>query len=145
MVRDTDTVYFDSNPLDGMMDDKEELKIDGGIAKGTFRLGDGAVYFVPDGETPMTAGSLSAEFTVEYDATSVVDPGTVKGGSKLVYNGVEVEARAYAIPAADNNNMDIANVRVTCGATGDSKCTVFLDCNEQNSGLNHFGEVTEYS
>jgi hypothetical protein len=145
MIRADDIVYFDSNPLNGMMDDKEELEINDGLAKGTFRLGDGAVYFMPDGETPMTAGSLSAIFAIEYDATSVVDHGDVMGGSKLVYNGVEVEARAYAIPAADNNNMDLANVRVTCGATGESKCTVFLDCNEQNSGLNHFGEVTEYS
>jgi hypothetical protein len=135
MVRDTDTIFYSA---DAMMDDKESLSITDGVATGTFRLGDGTVYFVPDGETPMSAGDLTASFAVEYDATSVVDPAAVGGGGELVYNGVEMQARAYAIP--NQVHPDEGNVRIFCGAQGDGTCTVFLDCNEQN-GMARFGEL----
>ena len=89
-VRDTDTVYFDlPDPDDDdlkpnkKMDDKEALSITDGVATGSFRLTNGTVYFVPDGETPMSAGDLEATFTVEYDASSVVDPAAVKGSADL--------------------------------------------------------------
>ena len=135
MVRDTDTIFYSD---DAMMDDKESLSITDGVATGTFRLGDGTVYFVPDGETPMSAGKLTAMFRVEYDATSVVDPAEVSGGGNLVYDGVTMQARAYAIP--NQMHPDEGNVRLTCGASGDSTCTVFLDCNEQD-GVARFGEL----
>ncbi len=146
MVRDTDTVYFDipsddgkgGMALNGKMDAKEGLTIEDGVATGTFRRNDGTVYFVPDGETAMTSGKLTAMFAVEYDATSVVDPKAVMGGGNLVYNGVEMQARAYAIPPL--SHMDDGNVRLKCEATGDAMCTVFLDCNEQN-GMARFGEL----
>ena len=135
MVRDTDTIFYSA---DAMMDDKESLSITDGVATGTFRLGDGTVYFVPDGKTPMSAGKLTAMFSVEYDATSVVDPAEVSGGGNLVYDGVTMQARAYAIP--NQMHSDEGNVRLTCGASGDSTCTVFLDCNEQD-GVARFGEL----
>ena len=136
MVRDTDTVFYSE---DDMMDsDKEKLSITDGVATGTFRNGNGTAYFMPDGETPMRAGSLTAMFSIEYDATSVVDPGDEMGGGKLVYNGVDMQARAYAIPPA--MHMDEGNVRIKCEADGDAKCTVFLDCNEQD-GMARFGEL----
>ena len=143
MVRDTDTVYFDIAGGDGkagVMDDKEGLTIADGVATGSFRLTAGTVYFVPDGETNMTAGSLTASFAPEYDATSVVDPTAVMGGAKLVYNGVGMQARAYAIPNPEH--PDMGNVRIKCEASGDSTCTVFLDCNEQD-GMARFGELSE--
>ena len=135
MVRDSDTIFFSA---DAKMDDKEALTIKDGVATGTFRLGDGTAYFVPDGETPMSAGDLTASFAVEYDATSVVDPAAVSGGGNLVYAGVQMQARAYAIP--NQVHSDEGNVRLTCGASGDATCTVFLDCNEQD-GMARFGEL----
>ena len=142
MVRDTDAIYFDlpgdDGKLNGKMDAKEALTIEDGVGTGTFRINNGTVYFVPDGETAMAAGSLTAMFAIEYDATSVVDPSAVMGGGMLVYNGVEMQARAYAIP--NQMHPDEGNVRLTCGAEGDSTCTVFLDCNEQN-GMARFGEL----
>ena len=77
-------------------------------------------------------------FEIEYDATSVVDPGAEMGAGKLVYNGVDMQARAYAIPPASHD--DDGNVRIKCEATGDAMCTVFLDCNEQD-GMARFGEL----
>ena len=145
-VRDTDTVYFDlPDPDDegksnAKMDDKEALSITDGVATGSFRITNGTVYFVPDGETPMSAGDLEATFTVEYDASSVKDPTAVKGGADLKYSGVEQMARAYAIPNLASS--DEGNVRIKCEETGDSKCTVFLDCNEQD-GTPRFGELDE--
>ena len=141
MVRDTDTVYFDQD-MDGKPGAKEGLDIADGVATKSFRLsnaGSGAtVYFVPDGTTNMTAGRLNASFAVEYDATSVVNPGAKTGGANLVYNGVESKARAYAIPNPGMN--DIGNIRIKCEAGGTAMCTIFLDCNEQN-GMGHFGEL----
>ena len=143
-VRDTDMVYFDLPDPDDegksnkKMDDKEDLSITDGVATGSFRLTNGTVYYVPDGETPMSAGDLEATFTVEYDASSVKDPGAVKGGAELKYSGVDQKARAYAIP--NLAHADEGNVRIKCEETGDTKCTVFLDCNEQD-GTPRFGEL----
>ena len=145
-VRDTDTVYFDlpdpddEDKSNAKMDDKEALSITDGIATGSFRLTSGTVYYIPDGETAMSAGDLEATFSVEYDASSVVDPAAVKGSADLKYSGVEQMARAYAIPNPDH--PDMGNVRIKCEETGDSTCTVFLDCNEQD-GMPRFGELGE--
>ena len=145
-VRDTDTVYFDlpdpddENKSNAKMDDKEALSITDGIATGSFRLTSGTVYYIPDGETAMSAGDLEATFSVEYDASSVVDPAAVKGSADLKYSGVDQKARAYAIP--NQAHADEGNVRIKCEETGDSKCTVFLDCNEQD-GTPRFGELAE--
>ena len=138
MIRDSDTVFFDADG-DGMMGTKEGFSINDGVAKGVFRFGDGDVYFKPDGETPMTQGDLKASFDFAYDVSSVIDPPSGTGNGKLAYNGVETEARAYAIPPA--THADDGNVRIRCGASGDSMCTVFLDCSEQD-GTGHFGELS---
>ena len=138
MVRDTDTVYFDTDG-DMKMGTKEGLDIEDGVATGIFRLGSGgSAYFIPDGETAMQSGSLKATHTVEYDATSVVDPKAVPTSGMLVYSGVSMQARAYAIP--NLMHSDDGNVRIKCEASGDAKCTVFLDCNEQD-GMARFGEL----
>ena len=143
MVRDSDTVYFDQDD-DKKMGPKEELTITDGVASKIFRLSnigniDGtSVYFVPDGTTAMTAGTITAMFAVEYDATSVVDPMPVSGMVLLEYDGIAKKARAYAIPNPGTN--DIANVRIKCGAEGDAMCTVFLACSEQD-GTPHFEEL----
>lgn len=139
MVRDSDTVYFDTN-ANGKMDAKEALTIEDGEATGSFRLGNGTAYFVPDGETDMVQGTLKGSYAVEYDATSVVDPAAVSSTAMLVYDGVGMQARAYAIPPA--THADEGNVRLKCEATGDDMCTVFLECNEQD-GMSHFGELTD--
>ncbi len=138
MIRDTDTVYFDTNG-NKKMDAKEALEIEDGVATGSYRLGTGGdAYFVPDGETAMQQGMLNGTYTVEYDATSVVDPKAVTSTGMLVYSGVDMQARAYAIPPA--SHADTGNVRLKCEATGDAMCTVFLDCNEQD-GMTRFGEL----
>ena len=134
-IRAGDTVYYSA---DAKMDAKEALTVSAGTATGSFRSGNGTVYFVPNGTTAMSAGNLSATFSVEYDSASVVDPADIKGGGKLVYNGVGKQARAYAIP--NLTHSDQGNVRIKCEAGGDATCTVFLDCNEQD-GMSRFGEL----
>lgn len=137
MVRDTDTVYFDRNG-NMKMDAKEGMTIENGVATGSFSLVNGNAYWMPDGETAMTQGTLKGTYAVEYDATSVVDPKAVTSSAMLTYHDVMMQARAYAIPPA--SHADEGNVRLKCEATGDDMCTVFLECNEQD-GMSHFGEL----
>ena len=141
-IRDTDTVYFDlpddEAKFNAKMDDKENLSITDGVATGSFRITGGTVYYVPDGETPMSAGDLEAKFAIEYDASGINDPTGVSGSADLKYAGVAQMARAYAIPNPDH--PDMGNVRIKCEESGDSTCTVFLDCNEQD-GMSRFGEL----
>ena len=64
---------------------------------------------------------------------------------ELEYSGIDMHARAYAIPGPDvmeTGMTDLGNVRIKCHAEGESKCTVFLDCDEQD-GTRHFEELGE--
>lgn len=142
MVRDTDTIWFDQDN-DSKMGAKESLSITNGVASKSFRLSNvdaagSSVYFEPDADTPMSAGEIEAMFAVEYDDASAVDPDAEMASVELEYSGITMEARAYAIPNPGMN--DIGNVRIKCEADGDSMCTVFLDCNEQD-GTPHFEEL----
>ena len=136
-LRAGDTVFYDQDG-DKARDNNESLSITNGVATGSFRSGDGTVYYVPDGTTAMSAGMMTAKFSVEYDASALTDPPDVMGKGELVYNGVESKARAYAIP--NLTHADQGNVRIKCEARGDAACTVFLDCAEQD-GTTRFGEL----
>ena len=77
-------------------------------------------------------------FAIEFDEGSNQDPGSKKGSAMLNYAGVDVHAKAYAIP---NPGMgDIANLRIKCEMS--EACTVFLDCDGQD-GMDYFGELGE--
>ena len=67
----------------------------------------------------------------------------VSGDVDLEYAGIDMHARAYAIPQPDlmdTGMTDVGNVRIKCHAEGASTCTVFLDCDEQD-GSRHFEEI----
>ena len=136
------TAYIDLN-ANNAMDDGEALPIVEGVASESVRLsaaGAATVYYTPDGETPMRSSTFTTSFAVDYDAESAVDPAdAVSGSASLEYQGVELQARAYAIPNAGMN--DIGNVRIRCGAGGDTTCAVFLDCDGQD-GTGYFGELS---
>lgn len=148
MVRDGDTIWFDQDD-NNMMGSRETLTVNGGTATRTFRIDNittgSSVYFQPNGDDDMTDGSLSASFAVEYDDEDAVTPAAVSGKVDLEYAGIDMYARAYAIPAPDvmeTGTTDIGNVRIKCHAEGDSTCTVFLDCDEQD-GTRHFEELSQ--
>ena len=147
MVRAGDTIWFDQNN-DSMMGSRETLTINGGTATRTFRIDNitsgSSLYFQPNGDDDMTDGNIKASFAVEYDDEDAVTPMAVSGNVDLEYAGIEMFARAYAIPAPDvmeTGTTDIGNVRIKCHAEGDSTCTVFLDCDEQD-GTRHFEELS---
>ena len=60
---------------------------------------------------------------------------------KLEYSGVDMKARAYAIPNPDS--MDMGNVRIKCEVGGMLTCTTFIECDPQEGGDALFGEVGE--
>ena len=137
-VNDEDVVFYDLNK-DKKMTDNELLDVADGKASGTFRATPATVYYVPGGEEDLKAGMLTATFNVEFDMTSSVNPGEEKESGMLVYDGVAMEARAYAIPNSARMD-DVGNVRIRCEAG--TPCTVFLSCDGQD-GTNYFGEVGE--
>ena len=139
--RDGDEVYIDENS-NGEIDGREAFEIDGETALDTILLASGntAVYYVPNGKDALK--HRTAFSTVASTEFADVDNRTVSskaGAATLKLHGIrDGVAKAYAI--APITSTDIANVRVTCEATGKTGCNVFLDCKDA-MGMNTFGEA----
>ena len=148
MVRANDMIWLDQDG-DGMMTGREGMTVTGGSASKTYRITNvpsgSSVYFQPNDTDDMSEGSITATFAVEYDDDDWVTPETDSGTVGLRYADIMMQARAYAIPQPDlmdTGMTDVGNVRIKCHAEGDSTCTVFLDCDEQD-GTRHFEEIGE--
>ena len=148
MVRADDMIWLDQDG-DGAMTGREGMTVTSGSASKTYRITNvpsgSSVYFQPNGTDDMADGSITATFAVEYDDDDWVTPETDSGTVSLEYSGISMQARAYAIPQPDlmdTGMTDVGNVRIKCHAEGDSTCTVFLDCDEQD-GTRHFEEIGE--
>ena len=141
-VREDDTLFFDQN-VNGEMESRERLTVANGVASRVFRLSyaqSGAgVHYTPDGKTTMARSTFTTNFAVEYDATGLVDPEAVSAMAELVYDGVNMEARAYAINPPGTED-ELTSVRIRCEAGGSAACTVFLEC-DADDGKSHFGEL----
>ena len=140
-LREGDQVYIDENG-NGEVDGREAFEIDGDTAMDTIPLAGGKtqVYYVPNGEDPMK--HRTAFSTLASTEFALVDNRTVSskaGVAMLKLHGIQDGvAKAYAI--APITSTDVANVRVTCEATGMTGCNVFLDCKDA-MGVNTFGEA----
>ena len=142
-VSEGDTIHFESDGEKGV-GDKEKLAIHGSVATGSFRLDhavDGVVHYAPAEDNELGRGSIVTTFQVVYDSADVKDPDPAMATVKLEYSGVDMKARAYAIP--NPANMDTGNVRIKCEVGGMLTCTTFLECDPQEGGDALFGEVGE--
>ena len=142
-VSDGDTIHFESDGETGI-GDKEKLAINGSVATGSFRLDhavDGVVHYAPAEDNELGRGSIATTFQVVYDSADVKDPAAAMATVNLEYSGVDMKARAYAIPNPDN--MDTGNVRIKCEVGGMLTCTTFIECDPQEGGDALFGEVGE--
>ena len=138
-----DTIYYNTDGKAGAVD-KEKLSITGGVASGSFRVNHGSapdVIYMPGEGNTLGRGDFTTTFRVVYDSGSVRDPGELMSSASLAYAGVDMKARAYAIP--NMGNMDKGNVRIKCEVGGMLTCTTFLECDPQEGGEPLFGEVGE--
>ena len=99
------------------------------------------VHYMPGGDNEMGRGSFTTTFQVVYDSAGTKDPGAEMAMASLEYAGVDMKARAYAIP--NPGNMDTGNVRIKCEVGGMLTCTTFIECDPQEGGDPLFGEVGE--
>lgn len=141
-IRSDDQVFFDLD-RDSTMDEDEALDIDDGEATGDFRLDDNKdlparVHYVPGGDD-MSRTTFSTQFAVEFDSAAGA-PKILPVVANLGYAGVNLEARAYAIPKPDIG--DQGNVRVRCETSDMEGCHVYLECDDQD-GMTHFGDAGE--
>ena len=141
-VRSDDQVFFDLDG-DSTMDDGEELDIEDGEATGDFRLDDAGdlpatVHYVPGGDD-MSRTTFSTQFAIEFDSAAGA-PKLLPVMANLGYAGVELEARAYAIPKPGIG--DVGNVRVRCETSDMEGCHAYLECDDQD-GMTHFGDAGE--
>ena len=139
-----DTIHFETDDEMGA-GEKEMLSINGSVATGSFRLDHDSlpsmVHYAPGEDNEMGRGSFTTTFRVVYDSADTKDPGEEMAMASLEYSGVDMKARAYAIPNMDN--MDTGNVRIKCEEGGMLTCTTFLECDTQAGGDPLFGEVGE--
>ena len=141
-IRSDDQVFFDLD-RDGVMDDGEELDIDDGEATGDFRLDDNkdlpaSVRYVP-GDEDMSRTTFSTQFSVEFDSAAG-GPDLKPVEASLGYAGVDLEARAYAIP--NPGSMDMGNIRIRCETSNMDGCHAYLECDDQ-VGNTLFGDAGE--
>jgi hypothetical protein len=143
-ISEGDTIHFESDGERGV-GDKEKLAINGSVATGSFRLDHGSlpsmVHYTSGAENELGRGSFATTFQVVYDSAGTKDPAAAMAMASLEYAGVDMKARAYAIPNPDN--MDTGNVRIKCEAGGMLTCTTFIECDLQEGGDALFGEVGE--
>ena len=139
-----DTIHFETDGEEGV-GEKEKLSINGSVATGSFRLNHGSlpsmVHYAPAEDNELGRGTFTTTFRVVYDSAGTKDPGEEMAMASLEYSGVDMKARAYAIPNMDN--MDTGNVRIKCEEGGMLTCTTFLECDTQAGGDPLFGEVGE--
>ena len=143
-ISEGDTIHFESDGVKGV-GDKEKLAINGSVATGSFRLDHAAlpsmVHYASGEENELGRGSFATTFQVIYDSAGTKDPAAAMATASLEYAGVDMKARAYAIPNPDN--MDMGNVRIKCEVGGMLTCTTFIECDPQEGGDPLFGEVGE--
>ena len=143
-ISEGDTIHFESDGEKGV-GDKEKLAINGSVATGSFRLDHDSlpsmVHYTSGAENELGRGSFTTTFQVVYDSAGTKDPAAAMAMASLEYAGVDMKARAYAIPNPDN--MDTGNVRIKCEAGGMLTCTTFIECDLQEGGDALFGEVGE--
>jgi hypothetical protein len=143
-VGEGDTIYFNTDGKAGA-GAKETLSVTGSVASGSFRLNHAtlptAVHYMPSGDNEMGRGDFTTTFQVVYDSADVKDPVAAMATVNLEYSGVDMKARAYAIPNPEN--MDTGNVRIKCEVGGMLTCTTFIECDQQEGGDPLFGEVGE--